>query len=219
MKNGKYSVGEFSGAAGISIKTLQRWDREGTFKARRTTTNRRYYLDEDIDAVLNRSTSDASSAHRENVIYARVSSTGQKDDLKNQVEFLRTFCNARGVIVQKCIEDIGSGLNYNRPKWNRLLDDVMDKKIGTVYITHKDRFIRFGYSWFERLCRRFGTEIVVVVNETMSPTEEMVQDIIAIIHVFSCRIYGMRKYKDKIMKDIDLVSDPEKLEQVEISED
>lgn len=219
MKNGKYSVGEFSDATGISIKTLQRWDREGTFKARRTTTNRRYYLDEDIDAVLNRSTSDASSAHRENVIYARVSSTGQKDDLKNQVEFLRTFCNARGVIVQKCIEDIGSGLNYNRPKWNRLLDDVMDKKIGTVYITHKDRFIRFGYSWFERLCRRFGTEIVVVVNETMSPTEEMVQDIIAIIHVFSCRIYGMRKYKDKIMKDIDLVSDPEKLEQVEISED
>ena len=77
----------------------------------------------------------------------------------------------------------------------------MENKIQTIFVTHKDRFIRFGYSWFERFLSKFDTEIIVVNNESLSPQEELVQDIISILHVFSCRIYGMRKYKKKIRKD------------------
>lgn len=88
--------------------------------------------------------------------------------------------------------------------WNGLLDDVMDHKIKTIVIAHKDRFIRFGFDWFKRFCSRFDTEIVVVNNDSLSPQEEMVQDIISILHVFSCRIYGLRKYKRQIAEDSDL---------------
>lgn len=103
-----------------------------------------------------------------------MSSRNQKDDLKNQKDFLLTFCNARGIIVEKVIEDIGSGLNYKRKKWLEFIWDILDKKIDTIYITHKDRFIRFGFSFFEELCIRYGAKIIMVVNEDLSPTEEMV---------------------------------------------
>ena len=105
------------------------------------------------------------------------------------------------MIVDQCIEDYGSGLDYNRRKWNGLLDEVMEQKVKTIVITHKDRFIRFGYEWFERFCMRFHTTILVVNNEELSPQEELVQDIISILHVFSCRLYGLRKYKKQIEKD------------------
>lgn len=95
------------------------------------------------------------------MIYARVSTRNQKDDLQNQVDFLKLFCNAKGMIVNQCIEDFGSGLNYNRKKWNKLFDDVMGNRIKTIVITNKDRFIRFGYDWFEKFCEKFNTKIII----------------------------------------------------------
>lgn len=73
--------------------------------------------------------------------------------------------------------------------------------ISRIIIAHKDRFIRFGYDWFEKFLESNGVEIIVVNNERLSPEEELVQDLISIIHVFSCRIYGLRKYKTKIKED------------------
>ena len=78
---------------------------------------------------------------------------------------------------------------------------VMDHKIDIIFIAHKDRFIRFGFDWFNQLCERFGTKIIIVKNEKLSPEEELVQDLIAIIHVFSCRINGLRKYKSKLKEE------------------
>ena len=101
----------------------------------------------------------------------------------------------------------GSGLNCNRKKWNALLEEVMEQKIKQIVITHKDRFIRFGYDWFEQFCRKYGTTIVVVNKEELSPQEELVQDIISILHVFSCRLYGLRKYKKQITEDEELVKE------------
>jgi predicted site-specific integrase-resolvase len=77
----------------------------------------------------------------------------------------------------------------------------MENKIDSIMVTHKDRFIRFGYEWFERFLGKYDVKIIVVNNETLSPNEELVQDIISILHVFSCKIYGMRKYKKKIEED------------------
>ena len=81
----------------------------------------------------------------------------------------------------------------------------MENKISTIIITHKDRFIRFGYDWFEKFVGKFNVKIIVVNNELLSPQEELVQDIISILHVFSCRIYGLRKYKNKIKEDDEIV--------------
>ena len=140
--------------------------------------------------------------HYKVIIYSRVSNKGQKEDLANQVEFLKTFCNAKAEIVDEVLSDIGSGLNYNRKNFNLILDMAMQGKVKRLYISHKDRFVRFGYEWFERFFNKNECEIIVVNNEAMSPQEEMIQDLISIIHVFSCKIYGLRKYKNKLKEDL-----------------
>ena len=193
-----YKPNEFAELLGVSVLTLQRWDNAGKLIAYRTPTNRRYYTHEQY---LEYKGIEVDTSERKTVIYTRVSTSNQKDDLKNQVEFLKQFANARGMIVHEVIEDLGSGLNYNRKKWNQLIDDCMNRQIDTILITHKDRFIRFGYDWFERLLAKFNVKIIVVNNESLSPQEELVQDIISILHVFSCRIYGLRKYKKQIKED------------------
>ena len=199
-----YKPKDFAELLGVSVKTLQRWDRDGILKANRSPTDRRYYT---YDQYLQFKGIQTENDIRDIVIYARVSTRNQKDDLQNQVEFLKQFCNAKGIIVNQCIEDFGSGLNYNRKKWNKLLDEVMENKIKTIVISNKDRFIRFGYDWFEKFCEKFNTKIIIVNNETLSPNEELVQDIISILHVFSCRLYGLRKYKNQIKEDEEIAKE------------
>ncbi len=199
-----YKIQDFASLIGVSVKTLQRWDRDGILKANRTPTDRRYYT---YNQYLQFKGIQVDNDVRDVVIYARVSTKNQKDDLKNQVEFLKQFANARGMIVKECVEDFGSGLNYNRKKWNDLLEQVMEQKIKTIIISSKDRFIRFGYDWFEKFCSKFNTNIIVVNNESLSPNEELVQDIISILHVFSCRLYGLRKYKTQIAEDKDVAKE------------
>ena len=199
-----YKPKDFAELLGVSVKTLQRWDRDGILKANRTPTDRRYYT---YDQYLQFKGIQTENDIRDIVIYARVSTRNQKDDLQNQVDFLKQFCNAKGMIVNQCIEDFGSGLNYNRKKWNTLLEEVMENKIKTIVISSKDRFIRFGYDWFEKFCEKFNTKIIIVNNETLSPKEELVQDIISILHVFSCRLYGLRKYKNQIKEDEEIVKE------------
>ena len=199
-----YKPKDFAELIGVSVKTLQRWDREGILEANRTPTDRRYYT---YDQYLQFKGIKTQNDIRQVVIYARVSTKNQKDDLQNQVSFLRQFCNARGIIVDQCMEEYGSGLNYNRKKWNKLLDEVMEQKIKTIIITHKDRFIRFGYDWFEKFCMKFHTTIVIVNKEELSSQEELVQDSVSILHVFSCRLYGLRKYKKQIERDEEIVKE------------
>lgn len=190
---------DMSQKIGVSVRTLQKWDKAGILKAYRTPTNRRYYTKAQYLQYVGKQGNNQSD--RKVVAYARVATYNQKDDLKNQITFIRQFANANGVIIDEAISDIGSGLNYNRKKWNLLLDQVMQNQISTIYITYKDRFIRFGYEWFERLCNRHGTKIVVLNNPNTSPDKEMVEDLVSIIHVFSCRLHGLRKYKKKLQGD------------------
>lgn len=199
--NKHYKPKEFAELLNVSVRTLQRWDNKGILKAFRSPTNRRYYI---YEQYLEYKGLTNAPIKRKNIIYTRVSTSNQKDDLKNQVEFLRQYANAKGIIIDEVIEDYGSGLNYNRKKWNKLIDSCMTNEVDTIIITHKDRFIRFGYEWFERLLAKFNVSIVVVNNESLSPQEELVQDIISILHVFSCRIYGLRKYKKKIREDVEI---------------
>lgn len=182
----------------VSTRTLVRWDVSGKLKAKRTPTNRRYYTYDQIDHILH-PTKEANI--RKNIAYTRVSTRNQQDDLKNQQHLIESFVLSKGITIDEYITDIGSGLNYKRKKWNQLLDDVMDYKIQNIYVTYQDRFIRFGFDWFQRFCNRFGTKIVVLNAKTTSPSEELTEDLISIIHVFSCRLYGLRKYNHAIKQD------------------
>ena len=191
-----YKIGDAAKYIGYKPNTLQKWDREGKLKAHRTPTNRRYYTQEQLDNWLN---STQKQNNGQMVAYARVSSNHQKKNLSNQLAFIREYAVAKGIILDQEISDIGSGLNYKRPKWNELLKQVEQGKINTIFITYKDRFIRFGFDWFEQFCKEHGTKIVVINNPDTSPETEIMQDLMAIVHVFSCRVYGLRKYQ----KDID----------------
>ena len=193
-----YKPKEFAKLLNVSVKTLQRWDREKTLIANRTPTNRRYYT---YDQYLQFKGIGKNADFRKIVIYTRVSTRNQSDDLENQVDFLQTYANAKGLIADEIIRDYGSGLNYNRKKWNHLLVEVMENKIKMILVSHQDRFVRFGFDWFEKFCNKFNVEIVVVKNEKLSPHEELVQEIVSILHEFSCRLYGLRKYKKQIEGD------------------
>ena len=191
-------LNEMAKRLNVSVKTLQRWDREGILVAKRTPTERRYYTEDQYLEYIGSST----KSKRKTIAYVRVSSVNQKDDLQNQITFIRNYVNAKGEILDDVIKDIGSGLNYNRKHWNDLLLNQIPKgEIEKIYITYKDRFVRFGFDWFERFCNRYNCEIVVINNSDTSPQKELVDDLISIIHVFSCRIYGLRKYKKDISSD------------------
>lgn len=191
-------LNEMAKRLNVSVKTLQRWDREGILVAKRTPTDRRYYTEDQYLEYIGSST----KSKRKTIAYARVSNANQKDDLRNQITFIRNYVNAKGEILDDVIEDIGSGLNYNRKHWNDLLLNQIPKgEIEKIYITYKDRFVRFGFDWFERFCNHYNCEIVVINNPDTSPQKELVDDLISIIHVFSCRIYGLRKYKKDISLD------------------
>ena len=183
--------------------TLQSWDRAGKLKAHRTANNRRFYYQSELDQYLGRDHNEPIDK-RKIVAYARVSSNGQKDDLKDQVAFLRQFLNARGIIADEYISDIGSGLNYKRPKWLKLIKDIDANQIKEIYVTYEDRFIRFGFKFFQEFCAWHDCKIIVLNNEDTSPDKELVEDLISIIHVFSCRLYGLRRYKNKIKNDPNL---------------
>ena len=193
-----YKIHEMAEKLGVSIKTLQRWDNTGKLPARRTPSNQRYYTE---DQYLDYMGFESDKLQRKVVAYARVSLRNQKDDLKSQIDFIRTFVNARGIILDECIEDIGSGLNYNRSKWNELLQAVMRDEVAIIYVTYKDRFVRFGFEWFENLCKQHQTEIVVLNHEETSPDKELVEDLTSIVRVFSDRLYGLRKYKKALKED------------------
>lgn len=191
-------LNEMAKRLNVSVKTLQRWDREGILVAKRTPTDRRYYTEDQYLEYIGSST----KSKRKTIAYARVSSANQKDDLQNQIMFIRNYVNAKGEILDDVIEDIGSGLNYNRKHWNDLLLNQIPKgEIEKIYITYKDRFVRFGFDWFERFCNHYNCEIVIINNPDTSPQKELIDDLISIIHVFSGRIYGLRKYKKDISLD------------------
>ena len=186
-----YNVTEFAKLLGVAVITLQRWDREGRLKALRTPSNRRLYTDEHLRQARGLS----PKAQRLTIAYARVSSQAQKPDLDNQVRVLEDFCAANGWAVDQWVKEVGVGLNFKRPKFLKLIDLVTLGRAGRVVVAHKDRLARFGYDLLEHLCKVNGCDLVVMNQESLSPEQEMVQDMLAIVHCFSARLYGLRNYR------------------------
>jgi putative resolvase len=188
-----YSAGKFASMIGRSVKTLQIWDRKGLLKARRTPTDRRYYTHDDYLAFVGQ-----KARSKQCITYTRVSGSGQKADLQSQKKAVEQFCAASGRAVGEAIEDIGSGLNYKRKGFVRLLEMVERGEVSEIVVAHKDRLVRFGFEWFEHFCRNHGCVITVMNSESLSPEAEMTKDLLSIIHCFSSRLYGLRKYRKHI---------------------
>ena len=190
-----YTIGEFAKLIGVVPKTLQRWDREGRLKAHRTVTNQRYYTDEDLSMVLGLPT---PAKKKRCVVYCRVSSPAQKRDLVNQRQNLEQFCTARGLVVDEWIEEIGGGLNFKRKRLLAVVDGIVAAEIGTLVIAHKDRLARFGFPLIEHLCEVHHCELIVMNNQSLSPEQELTQDLLTILHCFSSRLSGLRNYRKTV---------------------
>ena len=124
----------------------------------------------------------------------------RKKIYSSQRDAVETFCLAAGKIIDEKLEDIGSGLNYTRKHFLTLMDKVERGEVLEIIVAHKDRLVRFGFEWFEKFCKNHGTSITVMNAESLSPEEEMTKDLLSIIHCFSNRLYGLRKYKKKIIE-------------------
>ncbi len=191
--NNVYSPKEFGKLIGRTTNTLQKWDREGKLKAHRSpTTNRRYYYLAYRGLV--------APEQGLTIVYTRVSGVAQKPDLANQIRALEIYCQQHTLRVDEWLSDIGSGLNYKRKQFNRLMELIELGQVRRLLIAHRDRLVRFGYEYFEAFCERHHTEIVIIDGETLSPEQELVRDLMAIVTVFSARLHGLRSYR-QVLKE------------------
>lgn len=191
------STGKAAIRLGVTVKTLQRWEREGRLiPAARSGTNRRLYTEAQLLEFIGLSA--GQEAPTRLIAYCRVSSSAQRPDLANQRRVLEEFTAARGLANVDFIEEVGGGLNFKRKKFLALMDEIGRGEVKTLIIAHRDRLTRFGFDWFEHFAKTHGCEILVLNQEHLSPEQEMVQDLMTITHCFSARLYGLRNYRKKL---------------------
>jgi predicted site-specific integrase-resolvase len=192
-----YNITQFAKLLNYSVKTLQKWDRENILKPEtRTKTNRRLYSHDQLMQFTNSNI----LKKRKNIIYCRVSSSNQKNDLTSQKDFLIDFTRNMGLSIDDIYTDIGSGMNFKRKNFLKLLEEVQNNEIESITIAHKDRLCRFGYELIENILEKYNVKINLINDDRLSPEQELCQDLTSIIHVFSSRLYGLRKYKNRIKK-------------------
>ena len=189
-----YKIGQFSKLTGISISTLRMWDKKGILKPEfKTPRGERRYSEAQLQQILQKK----SDVMRINIGYARVSSKKQEDDLKRQIELLELFLAKQGKSF-KIISDIGSGVDYSKSGLKELLRLISSNQVDTIYVLYKDRLVRFGFELIEEFAKLHNTKIEVI-NQTENEIdeEELVEDILNIIHVFSCKLNGKKSHINK----------------------
>lgn len=192
-----FAIGEAAKRLGKSVKTLQRWDRSGILVPARTPTGRRQYTREQLRQFVGLA---IPQSERAVVAYCRVSSQAQKPDLVNQISVVHEFCRARGFANVELIQEVGGGLNFKRKQFVSLVDRIIAGDIAVLLIAHKDRLARFGFDLLQHLCRSHQCDLLVIDGEQLSPEQEMVQDLMTIVHCFSSRLYGLRNYRKALKK-------------------
>jgi len=172
---------------GLHPNTLRYYADNGTIETFRTARGHRRYNVESFYPTENQEKKWAT------ICYCRVSSPKQRDDLERQVEYMR-----ERYPQSEIVKDIGSGLNDKRRGFKSLLGRAMQAEQLKIVVAHKDRLKRFGFDLIEWIIKQNDGEIVVLNQTHLSPEQELVTDILAIIHVFSCRLHGLRNYKSQI---------------------
>lgn len=205
------SIGEAASALGVSITTLRRWEASGRLAAEHTAGGHRRYDLAKLKPELFRAEADAQ---RRTVAYARVSSHDQKDDLERQKQVLEMYCARQGWTFE-VIADLGSGMNYHKKGLKKLLDAIIDGQVGRLVITHKDRLLRFGAELVFAICEAKNVEVVILnqgedttsrsdaspAQQGQDAEEDLAEDVLEIITVFSARLYGSRSRKNQKLLD------------------
>lgn len=174
-------------ALGVHVSSLRRWETEGKLKAIRTPGGQRRYLLEEVEKAANIAPTVVT------VCYARVSTHSQRDDLERQLEFLRSrFPDA------EFLSEVGSGLNFRRRRFLAILDRILAGDIQRLVVAHPDRLVRFGFELVKWLCEKAECELVVLNERKLSPEQELMADMLSIVHCFSSRLYGLRKYRQQV---------------------
>lgn len=194
-----YTISEFAKLIGLSPATLRNWDKQGKLKPIVLESGHRRYTDEHymhLKGIANES--------RINVLYIRESTKAQEHSLTNQEERSKLFMESAGITLDEIISDFGSGLNYHRSGFKKLLTMLLNKRVAKLVIHHKDRLMRFGFEMIEQICHDTDTELIVI-DKTETPKsheEELAEDLISIIHHFSMKLYGSRSYKKKLKEKL-----------------
>jgi predicted site-specific integrase-resolvase len=185
-------LSDYAKRQGISYRTAWRWFKSGLLNAEQMPTGTIIVRDDTVTRV-----------QESTVIYARVSAVENKSNLDSQAERAGRYCIARGYQIGGIIKEIGSGLNDQRPKLIKLLNDPTARRI---VVEHKDRLTRFGFNYIETLLKQQGRSIEVI-NTAADGKEDLLQDFIAIITSFCARLYGQRRSKRKTEKIIAELTD------------
>ena len=190
-----YSIHEFSKILGVSAQTLRNWDNNGKLHPHHTTASGyRYYSDEQLNEVLHIKPKN----NRIIIGYCRVSSQKQKDDLERQIENVRTYLLAKGQPFE-IISEIGSGINYKKKGLQELIKRISENQVEKVVILYKDRLLRVGFELVEYLAMLHHCEIEIIDHTEKTEQQELVEDLVQIITVFSCKLQGKRANKAKKM--------------------
>lgn len=192
-----YSIGKFAKIIGKTPQTLRIWHKKGTLiPAHVTAGGTRYYSQEQLNHFLG--FTQQKTTNRKVIGYCRVSSNKHKDDLVRQVDDVKTYMLAKGYQFE-IIEDIGSGIDYNNKGLNKLLDAVTNYEVEKIVILYEDRLVRFGFKLIENICHKYNCEIEIIDSTEKTEEEELVEDLIQIVTVFSCRLPDKRANKAKKM--------------------
>ena len=212
----QYTTGEVAGYLGLRPQTVILQDKQGKLPFRRTESNRRVMLREDLLHILDERGMiyDDKSDLQRDIIYCRVSSHEQKEkgDLDRQVMNVMEYAADKRLQNPLILKEVGSGLNDSRKQIQKLLQMVLRGEVSRIFVNYRDRLTRFGYHYLETVCKENGVDIHVVSDETTerSIQDEMVEDMMSLIACFSGKLYGMRsKSKKQAKAIIDQIKDVE----------
>ena len=199
-----YSIGITASLLGVCVKTLLRWDKSKKIACYRTIGGHRRFSIKEINRILNRKERDDRSGQKELekncAIYCRVSSHKQskRGDLDRQNELLKNYAKLNDFNLIRIYTDVGSGLNTNRKGLWRLIQDSKKNRFSAILISYKDRLTRFGYKYLEKYLTEFNVKIICVNKlDDKTPESELVEDLVAIVHSFSGKLYRMRRAEKK----------------------
>ena len=191
---------EFINKLGISKKKLENLEREGVIKPIRKG-RLKYYTDEMVDEYFGLESGN-KKVSKKIIGYYRVSKNSQKEEMKYQKEALENFSINSGKPIDEYLSDIGSGIDFKRKKFLKIIDMIEKREISELIVTHKDRLTRFGFDLIEERCNANNVKLTVINLEKSSPEKEMVDDLMEMLDVFSNRLCNLRKYKKIIKGDL-----------------
>ena len=197
-----YSSKDVTKILGVTAQTLRNWDKEGKLKPSYTKSNGYRYYSEDV--ILSYTQERKTKKDINVVLYARVSSKKQQDDLERQISNLKEYAKDK-YEKYDVISDIGSGINYEKPGLKRLIELINKKQVDIIVVLYKDRLLRFGFELVEYFAKLNNVKIEVIDKIDKNQDQELVEDLVQIITVFSCKLQGKRKKKTKelLQKTID----------------